>query len=279
MIVTSHNSVSQMLPKRDPLGHKGTFGKVYCLCGNDTMFGAAILSAAAVLRTGAGLCIVGGTKEMCRSVITARPETIAHVTDGLSPEEIAYKINSCSAAVIGSGLGTQYHDLVRQLVPLITVPMVIDADGIRAMAKNFDWSFIKAPFVVTPHPGEMSDLCKISPRQINQDRVSCAVDTAKNIGGIVLLKGKDTVITDGEAVYINSTGNNGMATAGSGDVLGGVIGSLAAQGCDLLAAAAAGAYLHGLSGDIAAEKLTPYSVIASDLVDNLPEAMKNIMSK
>lgn len=277
---TSNALISSFIPPRDPGGHKGTFGKVYCLCGSDTMFGAAILSVSAALRSGAGLCTIGGSNELCSRVVSARPETVAHV---FTPSDdcvsmLAQQMNRCSAVVIGSGLGVQNRPLVRKLVPHITVPMVIDADGIRALTEgDFSWEQISAPFLITPHLGEMEAVCGLSPAQIQNDRVGCAAETAKQIGGIVLLKGPGTLITDGDILYENTTGSDAIATPGSGDVLGGLIAGLTAQGAPLLEAAAAGAYLHGRAGDLAAEALTPYCVIASDILTYLPGAFRSVL--
>ena len=275
------SAVRSLLPVRDPAGHKGSFGRVYCLCGCEAMPGAAVLSVSAAVRSGAGLCTVGGSPALCRQVVSARPEVITHPFDpaAVPLPELAERINAGTAAVIGSGLGKANHALVRNLVPLLDIPLVIDADGIRALTEeNFRWDSIHAPFVITPHLGEMQAVCGKAPREILQNRERCARETAEKIGGCVLLKGPGTLITDGSQVLANTTGSDALATAGSGDVLGGLIGGLAAQGVPLLSAAAAGAYLHGLAGDLAAEKLTNYCVIASDVLSFLPEAFKKILS-
>lgn len=282
MILTDRETVQRLIPARDPAGHKGTFGKVYCLCGSPAMFGAAILSASASLRSGTGLCTIGGAEDLCNRVISARPELVGHVfaPDAVDPRDLSEKMNQSTAAVIGSGLGKEAWRLVRKIVPFLDIPMVLDADGIRALCEEgFDWAKIKAPFVVTPHPGEMSALCGLPVKEIERDRIGCAVKTAQRIGGTVLLKGQGTIVTDGTTVYKNTTGNDGMATPGSGDVLGGLIGGLIAQGASPFCAAVAGAYLHGLAGDLAEEEKTHYGLIASDLVDYLPGAFRKVLSK
>ena len=278
-IVVTKNMVKDRIPSRDEYGHKGTFGRVYALCGSEMMFGAASFSVRAALMSGCGLCTIGASAQVCQNVVLGCPEAVGHAfSDDLPAENLLEEINKNAVAVIGSGLSSAMDQRVRDIVKGCKIPMVIDGGGIRAIAQEKKlFVQISAPFIITPHPGEMSAITGCAPAEINSDRENITLKTAAEIGGVVLLKGKDTVISDGKTSYTIPTGNDGMATPGSGDVLGGIIAGLIAQGASVLDAGIAGAYLHGLAGDIGAAQRTKYCFIASDFFKYLPQAFGEVL--
>jgi hydroxyethylthiazole kinase-like uncharacterized protein yjeF len=186
-----------------------------------------------------------------------------------------------SACVIGPGLSTHYETVqaVRNLIQRLTIPAVIDADGLNALAGFTDiLKKVKAPVVLTPHPGEMGRLVGISSDDIQKDRITVASAFARKYNVTVVLKGAATVVATPHGwVFINSTGNPGMASGGTGDVLSGMIGGLLAQGYSASQAACLGVYLHGLAGDLAAQEKGETAMIAGDLIEKIPQALKEII--
>ena len=276
-----------LLPKRTMRSNKGTYGNVLIIAGSPGMAGAAYLSAKAAYRSGCGLVKVL-TCERNRTLLQSQlPEAIVSTYDPdfvkEDSEGIIEHIKWADAIVIGPGLGVS--ESTKQLIALVLrhseVPFVVDADAINAMAdeqepflksKNEVYSLKKwrKRAIFTPHLKEMSRLCKYSVSDIQEDVVGFAKENAKS-GIIYVLKDARTVVSDGEQCYINCSGNNGMATAGSGDVLTGIIASLAAQGATRMDAATLGVYLHGLAGDYASVSTNKYSVMAHDIIDALKE--------
>ena len=184
-----------------------------------------------------------------------------------------------SAVLIGCGIGMSdsTKKLVKRLISDISCPIILDADGINCISDSID--IIKqnrSGIILTPHPAEMGRLCSRDTADILSDRIGAARDLAEKFNAVVVLKGAGTVIAGSKKTFINTTGNPGMAKGGSGDVLSGIIASLAAQGIDLFESAAAGAYIHGRAGDIAAEKLTMQYMTATDIIKNLPDVFKEI---
>ena len=191
-----------------------------------------------------------------------------------SGDKNIYKaLENADAVLVGCGLKDTEDtlEITKTVLKTATVPTVVDADGINAVSRSIDiLRECNAPVIITPHPGEMSRLCGISVKEVETDRIGCAVSFAKKYGCTVVLKGANTVIAsaDGE-VFFNTTGNAGMATGGSGDVLSGILVSLLAQGMEPLAAAKAAVYLHGLAGDKAAEKRSQHAMLPSDIIEQL----------
>ena len=184
-----------------------------------------------------------------------------------------------SAVMLGCGLKLcdETVEFVKEFVSSCATPMLIDADGINAISMNIDVLMqSNAEIVVTPHPKEMSRISGLSVEYIQSNRVEVAEKTARKLGVTVVLKGKDTVVTDGVRTRINKTGNCGMAKGGSGDVLSGIIASLMAQGVDSFEACCVGVYIHGLCGDLAARDLTKISMLPRDLVNYLPKAFRTV---
>ena len=271
------------LPPRPVDGHKGTFGRVLLVAGSWGMTGAAILSGRGALRGGAGLVYVA-TPHSCLPVVAAGEP--CYLTVSL-PEErggelseqaaplVMQKLQLMQAAGIGPGLGRSVvgDEMVLDVFVHAPVSCVIDADALNALADHPDrLGQQQAPRILTPHPGEFSRLSGRTMQQISADRVGVAIEFARQHNVVVVLKGAGTVVTDGTRYYVNTTGNSGMATGGSGDVLAGLLTAILAQGLPPFEAAQLATYLHGLAGDCAARELTQPGLIASDLPDYLPRA-------
>ena len=257
--------------------HKGDYGHLLVIGGAKGMTGAPILCAEAALRSGAGL------------VSLAAPKEVYPVIDRKAPPEIMVQpisalpalLKRASVLAIGPGLGRgpAQKALVRRLLARSKQPMVIDADALLALKglKGLPRPAGAGEVVLTPHPGEMAGLLGIPIKEVQSDRKRIALRTAKRLGAVVLLKGHRTVIASPSGrVVFNSTGNPGMATAGMGDVLTGVIAALIGQGADAFHAAVAGAYLHGLAGDLAAKKVGQVSLTAGDVLAHLPAAFRRV---
>ena len=266
--------------KRRPSSHKGTFGTALMLCGSYGMAGAAVLAARAALRSGLGILKAALCESIYYPFTVSVPEAVClllkpNELGTLCPENLCLPelLKGCSAALIGCGMGNNGDTarLVRELVEISEIPRVIDADGINALSGGIDIiKKSKAPVILTPHPREMSRLCSVSVREVEENRAEIARDFAVKYGCVLVLKGANTVIAepDGE-VYFNMTGNPGMSTGGSGDALSGIILSLLAQGFSAKEAAKAGVYLHGEAGDKAAARRGERAMLPSDLIEEL----------
>ncbi|MCP4263751.1 MAG: NAD(P)H-hydrate dehydratase [Planctomycetes bacterium] len=281
--------VIDTIPKLKPRAieaHKGDFGKVCIIAGSTGMSGAAALAGRAALRGGAGLVRIATPKSVLPIVASIEPSftTIALPEDSLgrisakaiNPVLEAAGQNDCLAFGPGIGISGSLRSVLETLLEQDGLRLVIDADGLNNLSGINGWPpRLKAKLILTPHPGEMKRLWAALIREpLPNDRSEQAVQFAQQTKTVVALKGAGTVVTDGQKVYINKTGNPGMATAGSGDVLTGIITALAGQGLNNFDAAVLGVYIHGLAGDIAAENLGQTSLIATDIIDALPEALK-----
>lgn len=287
--------VEKLAPRR-PEGHKGDYGRLLIVGGSRGMIGAVALAANAAFRAGAGL------------VTFAAPETVQLTVAGLCPcatsiplecdesglldDEAARQIESASgrfdvlAVGPGMGLGAGQKRILSWALSR-QWPLVTDADGLNNLANLTGWPAVrKAPLVLTPHPGEFARLTGRGIAYIQADRENAARRAvAEWIGAlgpdapplVCVLKGAGTVVTDGRRVYVNDTGNPGMASGGAGDVLTGVVAALIGQGMAPFDAACLGVKVHGLAGDVAAERLGQPSVMATDLLDDLPEAMRRVL--
>lgn len=278
-----------LLHERARDAHKGSFGHLLVVAGSPGKTGAAILAARGALRSGAGLVSVATPHSLVPIVQAQLAEAMcvpsAESIDGAlgtgSDTELLKIAGGMNAAIIGPGLSTQYEtfQVVRNLIQRLTIPMVLDADGLNALVGFLDTlKKAKAPVVMTPHPGEMARLLGVSSTDVQKDRVGCATAFAKKYKVTLALKGAGTVIaTPDGRVFINSTGNPGMATGGMGDALTGMIGSLLAQGYTSSQAACLGVYLHGLAGDLAAGEKGEMGMIAGDLIEKIPAAIQKTM--
>lgn len=283
---TDRNIVKKAVFNRPDDANKGTLGSLLCICGCYGMAGAAIMAGKAALRCGLGLLKTALPKSIYPIAAGAIFESVffplEETSDGkISKSNIDFLLceaKKSSAVLIGCGLSVcnDTEKLVNSFIENCTKPLVLDADALNCVAKNPDiLKKAKAPIIITPHPGEMARLVKLTPKAVNENRAEIAADFAKEYGVVTVLKGSGTIIASPEGrVMINRTGNSGMATGGSGDVLAGMTGSLLAQGAKPFDAASAAVYLHGLSGDIAAEKLGRISMLPTDLIDEIPQAFR-----
>jgi len=283
----TEDAVSDLLPRRKPDGHKGDFGRVLVLAGSTGMTGAAAMTGMSALRSGCGLALVAcpaSTQPVLAGKLT---EVMTHPLPAVARKGVLAlrglgEVRKLSAAndaiVIGPGIGRHHEtqELVRRLVSTLQQPAIIDADGLNALAGHTDiLTTCQSTLVLTPHPGEFNRLTGETVPEEIEPRIDIARNFARKHEVVLVLKGSPTLIAgpDGDC-YLNPTGNNGMATGGSGDVLSGIVGSFLAQQMRPLDAAVAGAYVHGLAGDLAADQLTPRAMIASDIIDCLPQAFE-----
>lgn len=265
------------LPRRQRTAHKGDFGRVYILAGSVGYTGAPVFAANAAVRTGSGLVFLGVPEEIWSVVAVKCAEAMPCPMERES-SALAARISACNAALVGPGLGQREEtgQLVRQLVSELELPLVLDADGLNALAGNVHLLKARsAPTVITPHEGEFARLtgCALPVK----DRVGAAVEFAREHDCTVVLKGHNTVTaTPDGRVWINTSGNPGMAKGGSGDVLSGVIVSLIGQKFSVEESAAMGVWLHGRAGDLAARDFGEYGMTPTDLVAYLPKALMEL---
>lgn len=286
-LITSRDFPRELLDRK-PSSHKGSFGHLLVLAGSEGMTGAASLAALASLRVGAGLVTLGIPKSLNEILEIKLTEVMTLPLDETPGKTLSLKAlgrikefaQRCRALAIGPGISRNdsTKQLVKRVVAEIEVPIILDADGITAFAGEI--SFLRqrrAPLIITPHPGEMGRLLESPTDKIQNDRIKAATTLAKEIGKVVVLKGARSIIADrGREVWINPTGNPGMASGGTGDVLTGMIGGLMVQGISPLLAARTGVYLHGLAGDIAARKREELTLVAHDIIESLPEAIRRV---
>ena len=260
------------LPQRPVDGHKGTFGTLSLLAGSPGMLGAAILAARGGLRGGAGLC------RACLPEELMSPFTIAVPSATTLPRTSMLRgfFEKTTAAVVGPGLGTvaEPGEQVRLVLRDYEGPIVLDADGLNLLAPLAGKLTARSPIVLTPHPGEAARLMKSDSKSLSADRGATASDLAAMTGQVVVLKGPGTVVCDGTRFYRNRTGNSGLATGGTGDVLAGLIGALLCQGMDPFDAACLGVNIHGKAGDLIASRLSPSGLCAEDLPLAIAEVMR-----
>ena len=277
------------LPPRQPEAHKGDFGRVLVVGGSRGMIGAPALAANAALRGGAGLVTVAAPETVQLAVAVLCPcatsVPLACDDDALAAEavgQMARAAEGCDVLAVGPGLavGIAQQNLV-QAALAGDKPVVCDADGLNNLARLADWpARRRCPLVLTPHPGEFARLTGESIAHIQADREAAATaaacrwaDARPDAAVVCVLKGAGTVVADGRRVYVNTTGNPGMATGGSGDVLTGLVAALIAQHLAPFEAACLAVYLHGRAGDLAAAELSEHATIAADLLDTLPLAI------
>ena len=271
--------IRTLLPVRKRDTHKGDYGKILLLCGSRGFTGAAALAAMGALRTGAGLVYLAVPESIyaIEAVKLTEPVVMPLADeDGMlcagSVPKIAALLPKMDAVLFGSGsgLGEGTEAVLKFLLENCKCPLILDADGITLAAKHKNILRDRLyPTILTPHDGEFA---RLSPPEL--PRLEQTMALARDLGAVILRKGHRTLITDGSSCWENHTGNPGMATGGSGDVLSGIILSLLGQGLAPLEAAAAGAWLHGAAGDRAAERLGEYGMLPGDLVEELPQLLK-----
>ena len=276
----SHEDVLRILPDRDPQAHKGCFGKLLLLCGSRGFTGATALAAMGALRSGAGLvylavpdCIYAiEAVKLTEPVVLPLPDDGSKLSEDAIPQ-ILELLPKMDAVLLGCGLGQSEGTLavVKTVLESFHGPVVLDADGINVLSAHRDILRGRTnPTILTPHTVEFRRIGG----ELNKDRTAAAADLAIDLNCVVLLKGHETVITDGTRCYLNPTGNPGMAVGGSGDVLAGIIVSLLGQGIAPVEAAACGAWLHGAAGDICAAEIGQYGMLPTDMLRVLPRLMK-----
>ena len=280
------------LPPRDREAHKGTFGRVLVVGGSRGMLGAPALAANAAFRGGAGLVTFAAPETVQLAVAALCPcatsVPLACEADGsLSAEAVGQVCRAAASAdvlAVGPGLGggDVQGRIVRAAIQQDR-PVVLDADALNALQTIHDWAALRrCPIVLTPHPGEFARLVGRSVADIQADRQAAALAAAADWtrdgapAPVCVLKGAATVVTDGRRLYVNNTGNPGMAVGGSGDVLTGLAAALIGQGLGPFEAACLAVNRHGRAGDLAAEALGQVSLMATDLLDHLPAAMREI---
>lgn len=278
--VLNHESVLSCLPDRKPDSHKGDYGRILLLCGSMGYTGAAALAAMGALRAGAGLVYLGVPQsiyaieavKLTEAVVFPLPDRDG-MLDASALDKLLPMLENMDAVLMGPGLGVSQgtEAVVTTVLRQYDGPVVLDADGINLMTAHKDILRGRtAPTILTPHAGEFVRFGAV----LSEDRTESAVKLAEDLGCIVLLKGHRTVITDGHRIYVNPTGNPGMAVGGSGDVLAGMIVSLLGRGIEPLAATACAAWLHGAAGDRCAQTLGQYGMLPSDMLQELPRLMK-----
>jgi NAD(P)H-hydrate epimerase len=262
------------MPYREQNSNKGTFGKVLNICGSKNYIGAAYLSTISALKVGAGFSALASEKNVIRSVSAMLPEAVY-----LTRDEGLKLIGEFSTVLIGCGLGLSwsskhvFKSAIKKLKNTKT-PVIIDADGLNILSKGIE---IDIPnLILTPHPLEAARLLGLSLEEVLEDLSSSAKCISKKYNCVTVLKSHRTVICSKDEIFINQHGNSALAKAGSGDVLAGIISGLTAQGTPVFEAAKLGVYLHSITGEIASQELSEYSVLASDLPKYLHKAIKTL---
>lgn len=275
------------IPLRDENSHKGTYGTALLICGSYGMAGAAVLAANAALRSGVGIAKLMVPSSIYTIAAGNASEAVFIPTGFKSAKKFGpfaarsaeKALEKVTAVLIGCGMGQGFFSarLVKFIVCNAQCPIIIDADGINMLSRSIDILMqAKAPVILTPHPAEMSRLCKKSIAEIEQNREKTASEFAKRYKVYLVLKGHETVVSspDGE-IFVNKTGNAGMATGGSGDTLAGIMAARIAAGGDVLTAVCDSVYIHGLAGDKAAERLSQTSLLPRDIIEELPCVFKS----
>ena len=279
-----------VLPARKPDSHKGDYGHGLILAGSPGKTGAAALCAQAAMRAGTGLVTLGVPASL-NPVLEAKtteamteplPEEAGGFLGPLALPRITELFEGKTAVAVGPGMGDHVKTavLMRWIIEVAAVTLVVDADGLNILARNVEaLRKLKAPAVLTPHPGEMSRLMGLPTHAVQADRMGCAQKFAQQYKVIVVLKGSRTVIAapDG-SVYVNPTGNPGMASGGMGDALTGLITGLIAQGIDPLKASLLAVYVHGMIGDDIAAERAPLGILATDIIERIPAALARFVA-
>ena len=275
-----HESVLNILPDRDVNANKGDFGRILLLCGSRGFTGAAALAAMGALRTGAGLVYLGVPESIyaIEAIKLDEPVVFPLADEGgmlsdRSIGDIKGRLGTMDAVLVGPGIGRSpgTRAVVTAVLESYQGPVVLDADGINVLSGHRDvLRGRKYPTILTPHDKEFRRIGG----DLSVDRIQAAESFACEMGVVLLLKGHETIITNGQQTYVNGTGNPGMAVGGCGDVLSGMIVSLLGQGIEALEAAAAAAWLHGKAGDVCAQELGQYGMLPTDMLRALPRLLK-----
>lgn len=286
-IIYYDGEAKALLPERSPSGNKGTYGKVLIIAGSKDISGACLLCAGACLKAGAGMVRVFTAAENAEAVKTLLPEAILDTYEDFEP--VGDKLNEAmkwsTQAVIGPGIGTEGKgkELLTDVLSFYDKSLVMDADALNMIAQDPDLFRLAGDFgrdgkrlIITPHMGEFARLFKSDIRDCKEHILQYPAELSKRLHCTVICKDARSVVADtgSKKIYINVSGNDGMATAGSGDVLSGILGAVLAYGLDGFESAIAGVYIHGRAGDAAAEKIGRHSMVASDIAMCLPEVLR-----
>ncbi len=286
LFLTDDNFIKSTLKKRKPDSHKGDFGKLISVCGSNQMSGACMMSGKSALRCGVGILVTASSEKCCDRVAVYLPESM---TLNLETDENGFilceenyellieKSSQFNAMLIGCGIGVtnDTRKLLYRIIKNAECPLIIDADGINCISNCIE--IIKEARympILTPHPKEFSRILDCDVKTVQAHRISMAMKTASEYNAVIVLKGAGTVIASPECVYINRTGNSGMSRGGSGDVLAGMTASFYAQGYSAFDSAVISAYLHGIAGDLTAEKYSQLAMLPTDTIDMLGEVFK-----
>ena len=277
--------VLPFLPKREDNSNKGSFGKILNIAGSRLFSGAAFLSSKSALRIGAGYVSLACPDEIISRIAPALPEITylplkSNSVGSINDENIIEEIHNYDVISVGCGL-TTCEDTQKFLISFLKQindrqKLIVDADGLNILALHRNELSLKNT-IITPHPKELSRLLNISLAEVNENREKYARITSQTYECITVLKGHNTIVTNGDKIYVNTTGNSALAKAGTGDVLTGLIAGLLAQKVPPYQAAMLAVYIHGLAGDFASEDYTIYSVLASDVIEYIPFAISDLL--
>jgi NAD(P)H-hydrate epimerase len=289
MVSMTECSQLPALERRPADANKGAFGRVLVIAGSRGMSGAAVLCGSAALRGGAGLVRVATPQSIRFEVAVGNPcYMTAPVQEDISGQigrtaiaELFAMAEAADVVALGPGLGRsgEVTDVVTALLSSVDRPLVLDADGLNAIGQHQSKLKSHPVRILTPHPGEFARLTGLDVKSVQANRRELVQKYAQDVGVVLVLKGKGTLVCDGQRIYENTTGNPGMATGGAGDVLTGVIAALLGQGLEPFAAAQLGVYLHGRAGDLAAREVGEAGLVASDLLHHLPRATREHVEK
>ncbi|MBR4627162.1 MAG: NAD(P)H-hydrate dehydratase [Ruminococcus sp.] len=285
------NHLAAFPPNRERDAHKGTFGTVLIIAGSSSMRGAAAFAALGALRSGCGLVRIASVEKCIDTVSTLVPEATyieldcddyGYMLFDSSKQLILDAMEKADAIVIGCGMGVTPDtvELTKFVAENAKCPVIIDADGINCIASDIDILVKKqSDIIITPHMGEMARLLNCDTKAVEENRIVVAEKYAEQYGITVVLKGAGTLVADSHITAANHTGNPGMSVGGSGDILAGMIGAIAAQGCFPIDSACAGVYMHGLAGDSAAEKFGQEAMLPRDIINSIPDAFRIFKEK
>lgn len=270
-------NINSILKKRIDNSHKGNYGKVALVGGSIGMCGSIFMSSMAALKTGAGLVYTIVPREISQILEIKSLENIVIPMDYKDIDENKKFLNKMDSFGIGPGMGKKVNkEYIKFFLSNYNKKIIIDADGLNTISNDLGILRENKNIVLTPHEMEMSRLSKYSIEDIRNNREDISYKFAKEFNVVLVLKGNNTIVTNGKEIYINKTGNPGMATAGSGDILTGILTALTGQNYNLFDAVKLGVYIHGVAGDIAKNKIGEDGMIARDILDNIPLAMKII---
>lgn len=273
--ILENKDYKELIPKRELYGHKGNYGRALVVAGSVGYTGAAFITTECTVRAGAGITTLLCSEDI-QELLSSK--LIEAMTKSIDKPEAIELIKTANSIAFGPGIGIdeKHEQLLRKVIDNSICPIVVDADGITLLGKNKELlKKLKGRAIITPHPGEMARFLGISVREVEDDRINITQMVAKKYQIVVLLKGYNTVISDGKNTYINPTGNSKMASGGMGDALTGIINAFLSQGSKCCEAAMLGAYVHGRIADVLSEKF--YIVNARDIIRELPKEINNIL--